>query len=45
MMFGKKRAPEEEVMSLKEQRAMLGDRLSFAASSQHSRASSSSAVV
>lgn len=32
MMFGKKRTPEEDVMSLKEQRAMLGDRLSFAAS-------------
>ena len=32
MMFGKKRMPEEDVMSLKEQRAMLGDRLSFAAS-------------
>ena len=28
----KKRTPEEDVMSLKEQRAMLGDRLSFAAS-------------
>ena len=24
MMFGKKRTPEEDVMSLKEQRAMLG---------------------
>ena len=32
MMFGKKSTPEEDVMSLKEQRAMLGDRLSFAAS-------------
>lgn len=32
MIFGKKHAPKEESMSLKEQRAILGDRLNFAAS-------------
>ena len=32
MIFGKKHPPKEESMSLKEQRAILGDRLNFAAS-------------